>query len=91
MFECLLCERPHPEAGCHIIVLTEQERAQVQNPLERYVYCKPCWKVLSDPVTSPVLMSGVVLQHLRQLGVERAEELAANYRQALSARAVRRS
>lgn len=91
MPKCLVCEKEKDAAVCHIIVLTEEERAHVENPQDEYVYCKPCWRILSDPVSGPALMSGIAQHHLRDAGVAEADTLALKFRQELTARALRKS
>jgi hypothetical protein len=50
-----------------------------QTPQKEYVYCRPCWGVLSNPVTSPSVLKGLVQTGLRQLGVGDAERIAKQY------------
>lgn len=54
-------------------------REQGKEVLDEYPYCKPCWKVISDPIAGPNLMKGLAQTHLRRLGVSNAEELAEKY------------
>jgi len=89
--KCLVCGRGTPRNDSRIIVLTTEEKATIANPLDEYVYCKPCWNVLSDPNSGPALISGIAQHHLRRLGVLNAEELAQRFRSALTSRAIRRS
>jgi hypothetical protein len=89
--KCCVCGRLLPKDDGVIIVLTDEERSRVLNPQDEYTYCKPCWSILSDPISGPALMSGVAQHHLRHLGVSNVEELTARYRASLTARAKRRS
>jgi hypothetical protein len=76
----------------HIIELTEAERTLLSESRTEYVYCRPCWKVLSNPATAPALMSGIARHQLRQAGVDNADQLADKFRHDLEARtATRRS
>jgi hypothetical protein len=68
----------------HIIVLSEAERQQVADPLDEYPYCRPCWKILSDPVTAPALISGIARHRLQRIGVDRADQLADKFRSDLA-------
>ena len=81
--KCLVCSAQRPREMCHIIKLTVEERhllrQEGQEVLDEYVYCKPCWKVLSDPVNGPSLMKGLAQADLRRLGVSNAEEWATKY------------
>lgn len=83
---CLICQRSRPRESCHVIVLTEAERAQVPDPRDEYVYCKPCWKVLSDPVQGASLMGGLAQHYLQHLGVEGVSERVTRFRDKLIAR-----
>ena len=92
MVDCLVCGRSRAREDCHIVVLTPAEREVIDRPLDEYVYCKPCWGVLSDPIASPALISGIVQHHLRKIGVPNAEELSSKYRASLMQKAgVRKS
>lgn len=86
--KCLICGGEREREDCHIIVLSEEERAHVPEPLDEYVYCKPCWKVISDPTAGPSLMSGIASHYLRRIGVSKPEVLD-RFKAALTSRAVR--
>jgi len=88
---CVICGRAAPHGENVIIILTEAEKAQLPDPRDEYIYCKPCWSILSNPVSGPALMSGIAQHHLRQLGVSNPEQAAARFRSRLSARAIRKS
>jgi hypothetical protein len=90
---CAVCGAAKQRAHCTVIVLTEDEKASMENPPDEYVYCKPCWKVLSDPVNSTALMKGLTQAKLRSLGVDddRAESAAAQFVKKLAARSTQRS
>lgn len=90
MDKCCVCNGMTDEAG-QVIDLTEEERSTYPSSPERLFYCKPCWKILSDPVTGPTLVGGLAHQYLRRLGVSNAEQLAARFQSALAQKAVRRS
>jgi hypothetical protein len=47
--------------------------------LEEYIYCGPCWKILSDPITGPNFGKGLIQQRLQQFGVLGAEGVATRY------------
>lgn len=81
---CGVCGATRPEKACHVITLTEEERRvltpQGESPPPRELnYCKPCWKTLSDPMSGPSLMKGLLQVGLRQLGVSNAESIAKRY------------
>lgn len=81
--QCGVCGANRPRKSCHIIVLTEAERQKLialkQPVRDEYVYCRPCWRVLSDRVSAPALIKGLTLAHLRNLGVSNAEGLAQRF------------
>lgn len=91
MSSCCVCRVAVEPPDCQTIELTEAEKAAYPGTPDELFYCRPCWKILSDPVRGPVLVSGLVQQYLRRLGVSNAEQLAAKFESALAARAVRRS
>lgn len=90
MSDCIVCGAPGKRESQHIIVLTEAERILLAESQEEYVYCQPCWRILSDPATAPALMSGIARHRLRQSGVDNADQLAEKFRQDLMARALTR-
>lgn len=91
MANCLVCGASKQAAECHILVLTEAEKAILTHPLDEYTYCKPCWGILCDPVAGPALMSGIAQHHLRDAGVQDADSITARFRSALTNLAIRRS
>jgi len=51
--KCGVCSREWPKEHCRTIVLTAVERAYVMAATggaapDEYVYCNPCWKLLSN-------------------------------------------
>jgi hypothetical protein len=84
MFNCLVCGTEKPLDKLHVIKLTEAERQFLDEDREQYTYCQPCWKILSNPVTAPALMSGIARHRLQQAGVDQADQLAQRYYQSLT-------
>lgn len=88
---CCVCNRNRPRPDCEVVVLTEQEKEAVQKmgqtPEEEYVYCRPCFRILSNPETGAQLIKGVLQVQLRQSGVANAEQLANRYYDFLIAKA----
>ena len=80
---CGLCGKSRPRGACHIEVLTEQEmeylRQTGQKPLKEYVYCRPCWKTLSNRISGPSVIKGLFQIRLRQLGLPNAEKAASRF------------
>lgn len=81
--QCLVCGASRIKKTCHIIKLTVEERQALrqrgEEPLDEYIYCKPCWKLISDPVAGPNLLKGLAQAHMRRLGVSNAEEIAQKF------------
>jgi len=44
-----------------------------------YVYCKPCYRLLQQPLSGAELLKGTLLESLRESGVPNAEEVANEY------------
>lgn len=83
VLHCGLCGAGRPRGSCHIIALTPEEKQQLkamgQKPQNEYIYCKPCWKTLSNPASGPSVIKGLVQSRLQQLGVRDAEKIAERY------------
>jgi len=90
MPNCLVCGADKKRENMHIIVLTEAEQKLLSEPLAEYLYCQPCWGILSNPVTAPALISGIARHHLQQAGVSQSNQLADKFRQDLADRATTR-
>lgn len=80
---CGVCGRGFPRAKCHIITLTDEEKQLLrdteQDVREEYIYCQPCWRTLSDPVSGPAMMKGLLQIRLQQTGVANAEKVATKF------------
>jgi len=87
---CGVCGQPRLRTACHIIKLTAEERQFFRDageqPASEYVYCRPCWRTLSHPISGPNLGKGLMQARLRQLGVANAEEFASGFHKKLVAR-----
>lgn len=83
LLPCALCGAGRPQGSCHIIKLTDEEKAAVRaaggTPPQESVFCKPCWRALSDPNSGPAVIKGLVQTRLRQLGVGDAEKIAERF------------
>lgn len=90
--KCALCEQPKEQGACIVLVLTDAEKAAVKDAPDQYMYCRPCWNVLNDPVNGLALMKGLVQAKLRSLGVsgDRAEAAAQEFQKKLLSRSTRR-
>ena len=72
--KCMVCGTDHPKDELKIIQLTADEIRQLlrqgqANPEVQYIYCRPCWRTLSNPERAPQLMKGVLENQLRRAGV----------------------
>lgn len=80
---CGVCGRGFPKGKCHIITLSEEEKQVLrdsnQEVLEEYIYCQPCWRTLSNPVSGPAVMKGLLQIRLQQSGVSNAEQVATKF------------
>lgn len=80
---CIVCKRVRPRGQCHVIELTAKERTAVQDmghdPLDEYVYCRPCWKNISNPISGPAFMRSLFEILLNRGGVENAEAIAKQF------------
>ncbi len=88
---CCVCSKERPEASCVVLRLTEDEKAAVQamghEPTETYVYCRPCFRVLSNPEQGAQLIRGVFQHTLKAEGVPNHELLARKYYEFLISKA----
>lgn len=87
---CGVCNRSRERRSCHIVELTPGERLELEKQgveiQDEYIYCRPCWAALSDPVTGPNFGKGLIQQRLQQFGVSDAEGLASKYHAKLVAK-----
>jgi NAD-dependent dihydropyrimidine dehydrogenase PreA subunit len=83
---CGICGDARPRASCHIVRLTDEEGAILGTDDKECVYCKPCWRTLSNPLIGASLTKGLLLARLRRLGVGDAEKIAERYHAKLVSR-----
>lgn len=93
--KCIVCGRERARSEAEIMVLTEQEKAQIrkvgQTPQEEVAYCRPCHRIMTDPQSALDLIKGTLILRLRAAGVQNAEQVAEKYRVALLAKTKRSS
>ncbi len=81
--KCCVCNFERDDAACITITLTEDEKAAIremgQTPENAYVYCRPCFRILSNPEQGAQLIRGVFQQELQAEGMRNAEALASRY------------
>lgn len=93
-FTCGVCGRENLlESERKILKLTQEEQdfAYIntggQNPSKDFVYCKPCYRLLQNPLAGAELMRGTLLANLRASGVPDPERVADAYYKWLLTRA----
>ena len=82
--KCGTCNREWPDKKCHVLDLTPEDKAYakiqgVENPPDQYIYCNPCWKVLSDRLMGAQFIKGSLQVQLQAKGVGNAEALSQQY------------
>lgn len=82
---CCVCNRSKEESDGQTYILTEAEKASLvkggHTPKDQYFYCRPCFRMISDPATAAQLIKGVVQVSLTAQGNPKAEEIANRYYQ----------
>ena len=82
---CCICNRQKEESEGKTFVLTDAEKASLvkirQSPLDKYFYCRPCFRMISDPEKAAQLIKGVVQVSLTAQGNPKAEAIATRYYQ----------
>lgn len=87
---CDVCGQAWPEKDTHVVVLTDSEKRSLIEqgvlPKAKYMYCKPCFRVLSGD-RAPTLMANQFRQQLASAGVpmSQAEKFVTKYRERLEA------
>lgn len=82
---CCVCGRENlMESERKLLKLTTEELAfaivnTASEPPEHYAYCKPCFRILQNPLAGAELLKGSFLFNLREAGVPNADELADRY------------
>lgn len=81
--KCGVCQRNRRREECKIVVLTPMEKLKLESAgheiLTEYVYCRPCWNNLCDPIAAPQFMKGLFQIRLQQMGFSNTESLANRY------------
>lgn len=78
--KCGICSREWNDAQCKVIPLTEAEREHIRKtlgkePPDRYVYCAPCWRLLSNREQGAQFIAGMIRAGLRDRADPRAEKI----------------
>ena len=75
---CGICNRKWPDDRCQVLRLTEEERTHAgrmtgkEAPAE-YIYCGPCWKLLSNRRQGAEFIAGSMKASLRAEGHPKAD------------------
>lgn len=89
---CNICGRSRPRGQLEIIQLTVKEKEYYrrigQEVLSEYAFCRPCWRVMSDPAKGPALIKSLFEISLSRSGVQNAEQIAKQYHTWLVKKAV---
>lgn len=78
---CGICDRKWPDDRCHVLTLTDAEREQVvrmtgKEAPKEYIYCGPCWKLLSNRRQGAEFIAGSMQSSLRAEGHPKADVIA---------------
>jgi len=71
--KCGVCSRTWADEFCHVLDLTESERTYIRAATgepapKQYVYCKPCWKLLSNRQQGAQFIAGSFQAGFRAAG-----------------------
>lgn len=88
--KCCICGHVRDRDEMWILHPTPEEKAAIarfgQVPVDEYLYCRPCWGILSDKEKGAQLLRGMVQMHMRTSGVS-AEKAAKKMYQFLISKA----
>lgn len=86
---CCVCKRDWPDSKGRTLVLTDAEKQHMESlgieAPDTFLYCGPCWRVLSDKMLGAQFIKGSLQMQLRAQGVPNAEELGQRYMEKLLA------
>lgn len=81
--QCVVCGRMRPRGQCEVLKPNLHERDAIremgQEPRPEYVYCRPCWRNITDPATGPAFMKSLFEVLLSRGGVQNSEKLATKF------------
>jgi len=90
--KCCVCSA---DRECVVLTLTDDEKAAIramgQTPQETLAYCRPCFRLLSNPEQGAQLIRGTFQVGLQNAGIANAEKLARRYYDFLLSKAKRRN
>lgn len=89
--KCIICARQKARADCEVLKLSTEEqlaiRASGERPPAEIAYCRPCYRLISNPEKALDLLKGMYLMRLKAAGVPNAEAMAEEFKTRLSAKA----
>jgi hypothetical protein len=78
--KCGICGAERERDKCVVLVTTPTEAAAIRKmgrePEKEYVYCNPCYRVVTDREQGARLMQGLIQTRLRTSGSPKAEALS---------------
>jgi hypothetical protein len=81
--KCCVCSKKIESSACVTLRLSDSEKESVrqmgQEPQNEYEYCRPCFRLLSNPEQGAQLIRGTFQLALRSEGVPDAESKARKY------------
>ena len=81
--KCVNCGRERPETDCTTMTLTEDERAAILQMTGEaptvVIFCKPCYRVVTDREMGARLISGQVEVRLWMAGNPKATQIAESF------------
>lgn len=88
---CHICSREREQTDSVMFTTTPEEKAYHkkmtgQTLSDRIGYCKPCYRLMENPVTAVQMMRGVVEVQLRAAGSPNASQVAERFEKNLLAR-----
>lgn len=93
--KCVVCGRMRARTDAEVLTLTAAEKEQIEKlgeiALAEVAYCRPCYRLMTDPKTAIDLMAGTLALRLRAAGVQNPEQTVAKFKAMLLAKSKRRS
>jgi len=91
---CCVCSRILGEQEGQLLTLTEAEKEYIrmatgEEAPESYIYCKPCYRILSDRNAGAQLLVGTLKNTLKAWGSYGAEKAAKEYQRFLLGKAAK--
>lgn len=78
--KCGICGAERDRDKCVVLVTTPAEAESIRKmgrePEKEYIYCNPCYRVVTDREQGARLMQGLIQTKLRTSGSPKADELS---------------